>query len=308
MGALVRFSPCLFLYLFLFFVFFVCDTVSCSAMALAQLLARPRALLHKAPSLAVRTQSLWAARSSRREVIGQTALTHRTLFSPGKRRLASRNFGIFRDPSHVGNGNTLTIAQSVSAAAGSVGLLASGWVLLAAGSGGVGHMLGSPEDVLAEGDELLDGELNALAVEPSSTSFDPDDLSSSGSSSRANAVARAAANDEEEAEVAAQKQEARRKLLRGPSTWSLVLKFMWQDFFSYVAAVAFSACTAVLSISEANIMKSLFDSFTKSSPTNTGASAEARFVSRMKQLSSVAAKFGLVTFAGCCCIGWTFGE
>lgn len=254
-------------------------------MALAQLLARPRALLQRTPSLSVRAQSLWAARSSHKEATAQASLTHRSLVFVGKRRLlhdpaANRAYGIFRGPTHGGNGSTMAIAQSVSAGAASIGLVAYGYVLLASGSGGVGYMLGSPDDVLAEGDELLlDGELNALAVEPSSTSFGPDDSSSTGSSSRANAVARAAANDEEEAEVAAQKQEARRKLLRGPSTWSLVLKFMWQDFFSYVAAVAFSACTAVLSISEANIMKSLFDSFTKSSPTNTDASAEARFVS-----------------------------
>ena len=50
-----------------------------------------------------------------------------------------------------------------------------------------------------------------------------------------------------------------------------------QDAFAYIAAVTFSACTAILSISEANIMKSLFDSFTKSNhrknPQGTGAAS-----------------------------------
>jgi hypothetical protein len=97
---------------------------------------------------------------------------------------------------------------------------------------------------------------------------------SSGGSTKANdvvAATMATTEEEEEAAVAAIEKEKRRRA-RGPSTWALVLRFCWQDVLAYVAAVAFSAATAVLSISEASIMKSLFDSFSssRSSSRNRG--------------------------------------
>ena len=99
---------------------------------------------------------------------------------------------------------------------------------------------------------------------------------------RANAVAQAAATDEEAAAIEAQRELEIRKRARGPRTWALVLKFCWQDIFSYVSAIAFSACTALLSISEATIMKSFFDSFTSRRETS---SADTKFL--MLQLFAV---------------------
>ena len=62
--------------------------------------------------------------------------------------------------------------------------------------------------------------------------------------------------------VADNQIEAKQKATREkpPTTWALVLRFCWQDPLSYFCAVTFSVCTSLLSITEASLMKSFFDS------------------------------------------------
>ena len=57
------------------------------------------------------------------------------------------------------------------------------------------------------------------------------------------------------------------------TTWTLVLRFCLQDALSYVLSITFSACTAILSISEAALMKSFFDALSKTPPTGSGESS-----------------------------------
>ncbi len=162
---------------------------------------------------------------------------------------------------------------------GAVLLPAAGAVAVFAAHGGVDA---SRVSVAADGDSVgeeltasaLDGidgddddDLAAEDAEDADGGGGQDKAARHKSSTRANPVPDATAQTESPAATDSSRSDKQ----SSASTWSLVLRFCWQDAVSYLLAVAFSTVTALLGISEANLMKSFFDSFSARSRATAAA-------------------------------------